>query len=73
MLAQMLILLLAFTLFSAYTKLHSQNIRRERTTLKDLVERLILALEADLPWDQWFASGERAPGDRKMYGPTVLC
>jgi hypothetical protein len=57
MLAQMLILLLAFTLFTAYAKLHSQNIRREQTTLKDLVETLILALEADLPWEQWFASG----------------
>jgi hypothetical protein len=57
MLAQMLILLLAFTLFTAYSKLHSQQIRLEQTTLKDLVETLILALEADLPWDQWFASG----------------
>jgi hypothetical protein len=57
MLAQMLILLLAFTLFNDYSKLHSQQIRLEQTTLKDLVETLILALEADLPWDQWFASG----------------
>lgn len=57
MLAQMLILLVAFTLFTAYAKLHSQQIRLEQTTLKDLVERLLLALEADLPWEQWFASG----------------
>lgn len=57
MLAQMLILLLAFTLFMAYAKLHSQQIRLEQTTLKDLAHTLLLALEADLPWDQWFASG----------------
>lgn len=57
MLAQMLILLLAFTLFMAYAKLHSQQIRLELTTLKDLAHTLLLALEADLPWDQWFASG----------------
>lgn len=57
MLAQMLILLIAFTLFMAYARLHSQKIRQGQTTLKDLVACLILALEADLPWDQWFASG----------------
>ena len=57
MLAQMLILILAFTLFTAYTTLHSQNIRREKTTLKDIAHALVLALEEDLPWDQWFAAG----------------
>lgn len=57
MLAQMLILLLAFTLFTAYATFHSQKVRLEQIPLKELVEMLILALEADLPWDQWFAAG----------------
>ena len=57
MLAQMLILILGFLLFTAYAVLHSQRMRTGMTTLKDLAEDLKLALEADLPWDQWFASG----------------
>ena len=57
MLAQMLILLLGFTLFTAYAVLHSQNVRLEQTTLKELAHQLDLALMEDLPWDQWFASG----------------
>jgi hypothetical protein len=57
MLAQMLILLLGFTLFTAYSVLHSQKVRLEQTTLKELAHQLDLALEEDLPWNQWFASG----------------
>jgi hypothetical protein len=57
MLAQMLILLLGFNLFSAYAALHSQKIRRAQLTLQALAEGLREALQEDLPWDQWFASG----------------
>lgn len=57
MLAQMLILLLGFVLFNAFAALHSQVVRRGITTLKALAHQLDLALEEDLPWDQWFASG----------------
>lgn len=57
MLAQMLILMLGFVLFSVYARLHSQPIRLGQITLKGLAEALHLALEADLPWEQWFASG----------------
>lgn len=57
MLAQLLILLLGFTLFNAYALLHSQQIRLEQLTLKALTQLLNLALEEDLPWEQWFASG----------------
>jgi hypothetical protein len=57
MLAQMLILLLGFGLFNAFAALHSQAVRWGTTTLKALAHQLDLALEEDLPWDQWFASG----------------
>ncbi len=57
MLAQMLILMLGFVLFSAYAVLHSQPMRLGQMTLKELVHDLDLALEEDLPWDLWFASG----------------
>lgn len=57
MLAQMLILLLAFVLFSALAVLHSQAVRLGQITLKALAHDLALALEEDLPWDLWFASG----------------
>ena len=57
MLAQMLILMLGFLLFTAYAVLHSQRMRAGKITLKKLAEDLNLALEEDLPWDQWFASG----------------
>ena len=57
MLAQMLILMLAFVLFSAYAVLHSQPIRLGQMTMKELAQDLNLALEDDLPWDLWFASG----------------
>lgn len=57
MLAQMLILILGFVLFSAYAALHSQPLRLEQMTLKELAQNLNLALEADLPWELWFASG----------------
>lgn len=57
MLAQMLILLLGFNLFSAYAALHSQKIRLTQLTLQALAQSLRQALQEDLPWDQWFASG----------------
>lgn len=57
MLAQMLILMLGFVLFSAYAVLHSQPLRLGQRTMKELAQALNLALEADLPWDLWFASG----------------
>jgi hypothetical protein len=57
MLAQMLILMLGFTLFSAYALLHSQTFRLGQVTLKALAHNLDLALEEDLPWDVWFVSG----------------
>lgn len=57
MLAQMIILLIAFTLFQAFATLHSCLMRLEKITLKELAHQLDLALEEDLPWDLWFASG----------------
>lgn len=57
MLAQMLILMLGFVLFSAYATLHSQQVRLGQITMKALAHDLDLALEEDLPWDLWFASG----------------
>jgi hypothetical protein len=57
MLAQMLILMLGFLLFSAFAVLHSQPLRLGDMSLKELAHNLDLALEEDLPWDQWFASG----------------
>ena len=57
MLAQMLILLLGFTLFTAFAQLHCKVVRLGETTLKALAHDLDLALEEDLPWEQWFHSG----------------
>jgi len=57
MLAQMLILMLGFVLFSAYAVLHSQQVRLGEVSLKELAHDLDLAMEQDLPWDLWFASG----------------
>ncbi len=57
MLAQMLILVLGFVLFSAYAVLHSQLVRLGQVSLKELAHDLDLALEEDLPWDLWFACG----------------
>jgi hypothetical protein len=57
MLAQMLILILGFLLFSAYALLHSQQVRLGQLSLKELAHDLDLALEEALPWDLWFASG----------------
>lgn len=56
MLVQMLILIFGFTLFTAFAR-HSQLVRLGKMTLKALVHELDLALEQDLPWDQWFHSG----------------
>jgi hypothetical protein len=56
MLVQMLILMFAFTLFTAFA-LHSQLVRVRELTRKALAHQLDLALEQDLPWDQWFHSG----------------
>lgn len=57
MLAQMLILLLGFTLFTAFAELHNKLVRLGELTAKALTKELELALEADLPWEQWFHSG----------------
>jgi hypothetical protein len=57
MLAQMLILMLGFVLFSAFAVLHSQLVRLEQITMKALAHALDLALEEDLPWELWFATG----------------
>lgn len=57
MLAQMLILMLGFTLFTAFAQLHSKLVRLGELTAKALTKEMDLALEEDLPWDQWFQSG----------------
>jgi hypothetical protein len=57
MLAQMLILILGFVLFSAYALLHSQQLRAGHVTLKELAHDLDLALEQEADWQRWFASG----------------
>lgn len=57
MLVQMLILILGFTLFTAFAQLHCKVVRLGATTLQALAQQLNLALEEDLPWEQWFACG----------------
>lgn len=57
MLAQMLILILGFVLFSAYALLHSQPFRLGQVTLKELAHDLDLALEQESRWELWFDSG----------------
>lgn len=57
MLAQMLILMLGFTLFTAFAQLHCKLMRLGELTAKALTKELDLALEEDLPWEQWFHSG----------------
>jgi len=57
MLAQMLILLLGFTLFNAFAQLHNKLVRLGALSAKALTKELELALEEDLPWEQWFHSG----------------
>jgi hypothetical protein len=57
MLAQMLILLLGFLLFTAFAELHNKLVRLGELTAKALTRELDLALEEDLPWEQWFHSG----------------
>jgi hypothetical protein len=57
MLAQMLILMLGFLLFTAFAVLHSPLLRLGKLTLKALAKELDLALQEDLPWDLWFHSG----------------
>ena len=57
MLAQMLILMLGFVLFSAYALLHSQPVRLGQVTLKELAQDLNLALEEPWRWELWFDTG----------------
>ena len=57
MLAQMLILMLGFLLFTAFAQLHSKLVVLGKMTGQALAEDLNLALEQDLPWELWFASG----------------
>jgi hypothetical protein len=55
MLVQMMIWVFGFTLFGAFA-LHNQLAPLGELTLKALAHQLDLALEEDLPWDQWFHS-----------------
>jgi hypothetical protein len=55
MLAQMLILILGFVLFSAYALLHSQPFRLGQ--VKELAHDMDLALEQESRWELWFDSG----------------
>jgi hypothetical protein len=57
MLAQMLILMLGFLLFTAFAQLHSKLVMLGKMTGQALAQDLNLALEADLSWELWFASG----------------
>ena len=57
MLAQMMILLLGFVLFTAFVMLHCQPLRLGQMSREALVEEMKTALAEDLPWAQWFASG----------------
>lgn len=57
LLAQRLILLLGFVLFSAYALLHSQRVRLGQVSLKELAHDLDLALEEAVRWELWFDSG----------------
>ncbi len=57
MIAQMLIVMLGFVLFSAYGLLHSQRVRLGQVSLKELAHDLDLALEAAVRWEVWFDSG----------------
>jgi hypothetical protein len=57
MLAQMLILMLGFLLFTAFAALQSKLVVLGKMTGQALAQDLNLALEADLPWELWFASG----------------
>ena len=47
----MLILLLGFTLFTAFAQLHNKRVRVGSLTAKALARVL------DLAWEQWFHSG----------------
>lgn len=57
MLAQRLMLVLGFTLFTAFAPFQCKLLGLGQTTLKGIAEDLNLALEADVPWEQWFQSG----------------
>jgi hypothetical protein len=57
MLAQMLLLLWGFLLFTAFAQLHSKLVVLAKITAKALARQLDLALEEDLRWEQWFQSG----------------
>lgn len=57
MLAQMLLLVFGFTLFTVFAELHSKLLGLGKLTAKALAKELDLALEQDLPWEQWFHCG----------------
>jgi hypothetical protein len=57
MLAQLLVLLIGFTLFTAFAQLQSKLVSTGKESAKALAKQMDLALEEDLPWQQWFASG----------------
>lgn len=57
MLAELLVLVIGFTLFNAFAQLQSKLISTGKESAKALAKQMDLALEEDLPWQQWFASG----------------
>ena len=69
LLVQMLSLILGFALFTAFAR-HSQSVRVGEMTFKALAHHLDLALEEDLPWDQWFHSRQRCDGVRAFGKPV---
>jgi hypothetical protein len=56
MLAQLLILLTGFTLFTAFAQLQSKRVCAGKQTAKALAQELNLALEEDNAWELWFCS-----------------
>ena len=57
MLAPMLILMLGFLLFRAFAQGRSKLVGLGNWTAKALAHELDWALEAELPWEQWFHCG----------------
>ena len=57
MLAQLLVLVIGFTLSSAFAQLQSKLVSTGKESAKALAKQMDLALEEALPWQQWFASG----------------
>lgn len=56
MLSQLLILLIGFTLFTAFAQLQSKLVCAGKQTAKALAQELNLALEQESHWELWFCS-----------------